>query len=251
MDRVVAHHGQSRSFLIVDALNAEWHAVADQPLAAVTRWESAHASLSGCTSLHEVLEQVRSDADQVLHALLTEAALGDDLAGRVVLQAMLGKIVRLAWADRQASADDYVSALWCRIRTYPLADRPVRIAANLALDALKTVHRDTRLSPRGIDLAPMAPELLVEQIHELAFARADPGWYDDAPATAATVIAAADQLGLIDEQTRDVLLSVYADGLSGREAADRHRTSPGMIRHRCSKAVRRLALHSVALREAA
>ena len=59
------------------------------------------------------------------------------LAGRVVLQTMLGKVVRLAQAHPDVAVDDFVSALWCRIRTYPLTRRPRRIAANLALDTRK------------------------------------------------------------------------------------------------------------------
>jgi DNA-directed RNA polymerase specialized sigma24 family protein len=69
--------------------------------------------------------------------------------------------------------------------------------------------------------------------------------------TADSLIDAASRLGLIDGLTRQVLLSVYAEGLSGRLAADRHQTSPEMVRYRCSRAVRRLAQHSAALADAA
>ena len=58
-------------------------------------------------------------------------------------------------------------------------------------------------------------------------------------------------LGLIDEPDAALLHSVYADGLSGTQAARRFHTSAGAVRVRCSKAVRRLAAHAVELADAA
>ena len=42
-------------------------------------------------------------SDPVLAALLTEVSLGDQLAGRVVLQALIGRMVRMAQRDPRAS----------------------------------------------------------------------------------------------------------------------------------------------------
>jgi hypothetical protein len=60
-----------------------------------------------------------------------------------VLQAMLGKAVRVAGTmprrdairgDREEAPAWAIAALWQAIATYPVARRPARVAANLALD---------------------------------------------------------------------------------------------------------------------
>ena len=98
----------------------------------------------------------------------------------------------------------------------------------------------------------MPPGPWLDQLRGEALARAEADHNAElAAVSASNLIEIAGRLGLIDSPTRDVLLSVYSDGLSGREAAARHQTSPEMIRFRCSKAVRRLAQHSVVLAQAA
>jgi hypothetical protein len=179
----------------------------------------------------------------VLHALLSLCADGDQLAGRSVLQAMLGKLVQMAARDPRAGLDDYVSAGWIRIRLYPLAERPTSIAANLALDTRKEVHRPGP-APRGIEVTPYPPSAFVDTL-----------WEEVAPSNdelaARRVIQEAARIGLINENTRAVLTSVYADGLSGAAAAAQHGKSSGAIRVQCHKALRVLARHADVLAEAA
>ena len=82
--------------------------------------------------------------------------MGDQLAGRVVLQAVIGRMVRMAQRDPRAGIDDYLAQLWCAISSYPLQRRPVRIAANLSMDTLKARIRtpDARpVSPFGLSMA--------------------------------------------------------------------------------------------------
>lgn len=233
-----------QDYRVIAALNAEWEELVARHREDVRGWAARHAVLAHCEDLDDVLVSIWSDADAVLYALLTRSGSGDHLAARVVLQAMLGKVVVLARRDTQANEQDYVVAMWCRIATYPLADRPVRIAANLAMDALKTVHGERVTGPPGVTMTLLPPERLVDWLHHAAL-----GSQTSAATTltATGVIETAEQLGLLDIATRDVLLSVYAEGLSGVAAAGRHRTTPGMVRYRCSRAVRRLAAHSAAL----
>jgi DNA-directed RNA polymerase specialized sigma24 family protein len=56
---------------------------------------------------------------------------------------------------------------------------------------------------------------------------------------------------LIDDSDAALLRGVYADGMTGDQAARRLHTSAGVVRVRCSKAVRRLAAHAVELANAA
>lgn len=234
---------------IVRRLNAEWACWAEDAAGeqACARWAAAASVLSGTRTLGQVLGLVSERPDEVLGVLVGAARAGDTLASRVVLQAMLGKLVRMAQVDRYAVVDDYVAALWCTVATYPLAARPRRIAANLALDTLKAVQRerrppgDTAASPQAVsEDADLRPAALV------GFGREVP-----VDLTAIRVISAAEHRQLLDPSTGALLHSVYAEGLSGRAAADRHRTSPAAVRVRCSRAIRALTDHAAVLAEAA
>jgi hypothetical protein len=225
------------------ALNHEWAELISDAAPVPAHWRCTRPALTGCPLLRDILPSVGARPDPVLHALLSLCVDGELLAGRVVLQAMLGKLVRMAARDLNAGLDDYLSAMWLQIRTYPLADRPARIAANLALDTLKDVRRQTRVAP-GIDVTPYPPSAFVDALF------AHPGPDDDGD-PARRVIQTAAQLGLINSDTEAVLISVYADGLTGACAAARHGKSPGAIRVQCHKAVRTLARHAQVLAETA
>jgi hypothetical protein len=93
------------------------------------------------------------DSDRVLLALVSRSVEGHELAARVILQLLLPGVRRLArkwWAlggqrEREAAA---VAAVYDRIRCYPLARRPGKVAANILLDAGGLLRRqvlDTRL----------------------------------------------------------------------------------------------------------
>ena len=57
------------------------------------------------------------------------------------------------------------------------------------------------------------------------------------------MLAAAANAGWLPRTSEPVLRSVYCDGLSGREAARRHHTSPAMVRYRCSVGIKALRAH--------
>jgi hypothetical protein len=250
LEATVTKAGQSE-FAIVDALNDDWRELVHRDRGMVQRWSQRHAALATCDSLDDILSAAQLKSDATLSALLTEVSSGEMLAGRVVLQSMLGRLVRMAQRDRQARIDDYIAALWCVARTYPLAARPVRIAANMSMDAFKAVYRERRWLGQGV-VTPWPPHRFVDVLvrGELA----GPGQLpdsDEAEATATGVLDAGCRLHLIDEPTRGLLHSIYVDGLSSAEAARRHLTSPGSARVRSSKAVKRLAAHAAELAEAA
>lgn len=238
-------------YRIIDDLNREWRGMVDDRGDALPAWARAHPDLAGCTGLEEVVRRGSRGDDAVLHALLVEAHGGVTLAGRVVLQAMLGRLVAMAGRDRRVPVDDYVGALWCVLARYPLAARPVRIAANLVLDTLKAVDRERRRPGRaGVTLCLPGPDL--EPLLEAAWSRATLDHAAELRALgAAEVIEAGRRLRLIDDGTGHLLRHVYVEGLSGRDAAACGGTSPGSLRVRCSRAVRRLAAHAVELVEAA
>jgi DNA-directed RNA polymerase specialized sigma24 family protein len=206
-------------------------------------WAAKYEVLAPCRSLGDVLLAIRNEPDGALGALLTEVSRGDELAGRAVLQAMLGKLVRMAQADEYSGIDDYVAVMWCRIRTYPLATRPRKIAANLVLDTLKQVTNERRvLLLRTVQLWPPGEKLDIA--HEEALRR---DLLDHqrqiADLTAKELLDSAGLLGLLDGDSEGVLSSVYADGLSSEATAHRLQISAGSVRVRCSRAVKVLARH--------
>ena len=222
---------------VVEALNHDWDELVDRHRGSVRGWSRSHGALAECRSLVDVLLAARGQPDAVLGALLTEVSNGDHLAARVLLQAMLGRIVRMAARDPQAGVDDYVSALWCRICSYPLSARPSRIAANLSMDTLKTVFAEKRWLREG-EVTPWPHEVFWDEQHEHLFLARD-----ETGVAGAAVLRAARDRGVIDEPVHALLVSVYLEELTGSEAAGRHWTSAESVRVRCSRAVRRLAAH--------
>jgi DNA-directed RNA polymerase specialized sigma24 family protein len=186
------------------------------------------ADWAECGSVGEVFDRIGDDADAGLGRLLARHAAGDQLAGRVVLQAMLGKLVLLAARDPQHSTADYVTECWLQICHYPMARRPRHIAANLALDTRRSVWAG-----------------------EQAAVSVDPQLFDElaqpARAEAVSLIRAATRLGLIDRPAAACLVAVYCLGLHSHEAAQRLAISADLVRWRNARSIRRLAPHAAAL----
>lgn len=254
---------------IVNALNREWRDLIGGHRGTAIRWAAQHPVLLGSESLDDIVAAVRIDSDAVLAALLTEVARSGSavepdgesngevrtesaengcIAARVVLQSQLGRMVAMARRDPRAGVDDYVSALWCRIRTYPLQARPNRIAANLSLDALQTVKRDAQTARWG-EVTPWPPDVLLTRM-DLRWAR-DPRASETDDVRGSEILERGRRLELIDQATFELLRGVYLEGLSGEAAARRHHTSAGSVRVRCSRALSKLAAHSEQLIAAA
>lgn len=205
---------------IVRSLNEEWDRLAARPVP--TGWGGAARTVG------EVLAGVGADPDARLGELLRHHAGGDQLAGRVVLQAMLGKLVRLAALDARHGVGEYVTECWLLLVDYPLDRRPSRIAANLAMD--------TRRAVRVAD--ERRPSVDVAQLTELsAPVRLD----------VSRVLRAATRLGLIDRDAGACLYAVYGLGLHSHEAALHLRISPALVRWRNARSIRRLAPHASTL----
>ena len=225
---------------LVDRLNHEWATLVLQH-PDLSNWALTCPPLASCRSLEEVLPAVRSAPDEVLGFLVRRCQQGDVMAGRTVLQSMLGKLVRMSYtgvaAQEDNALDDLVTHMWCRIALHPLTARPTSIAANLALDTLKAAQREWR----AVTEVPLPTTTVTNALDAAQVSTASP----TAP-SAEGVINAALRLGLITGTTRDILVAVYGpEELSGQLAAQRWSCSPGAIRTRCKEAVRgRLAPHA-------
>ena len=165
----------------------------------------------------EALERARRDGDPWLRCLIAATQGGDELAGRCVVQAVLGRLSGIATRDGRLTLDELVGAVWLRIRSYPLDRRPRAIASNLVLDARKDALRELR--PLG-HVHPAEPRRHAE---------------------AARLLEDAVRIGVIDQRIGEVMSSVYVLGLSGEAAAQRHGVTSTTVRWRCSAGMRRLA----------
>lgn len=224
---------------IVSALNRDWHSLEAGHSETVREWADRHLVFARCNNIRDVLDAVSTQPDATLHALLAEVASSDQLAGRVIVQSLIGGLVAMAGRDPRSGVDDYLSALWCQIATYPLARRPTSIAGNLMLDTLKAVQRERRWLVRG-EVATWPPgELLDELFHSAGAALQDVA-DDGLNLSARAMLGAARQLKVIDQGAHTLLSGVYIEGLTGTEVAQRHGSTPGSVRVRCSRAMSRI-----------
>jgi hypothetical protein len=134
---------------VFDLLDEEWRRLS-RDRGAARRLAPVCEVAGGAVSLGDVERFVRAahpeDADRVLLALASRAVVGDGPAARVLLQLLLPGTRALArrwWAlgehDERAAAA--VTAVYHRIRHYPLERRPGRIAANILMDAAQELRR--------------------------------------------------------------------------------------------------------------
>lgn len=205
---------------VVRSLNQEWAELARLPV--------PHSWAGSAEFVGETLAAIGDDPDARLGDLLRCCAGGDQLAGRVVLQAMLGKLVRLAAEDGRHGVDEYVAECWLGVATYPLARRPRRIAANLAMDTRRRVRSGDDRRP-GVRLAADADSDPVRVLE------------------VSGVVRAATRLGLIDRAAGACLYAVYGLGLRSHEAARALRISADLVRWRNARSIRRLAPHAAIL----
>lgn len=140
-------------FPVFGDLDAEWRRFVRSPEAAdaVKRWREVEPRLTELHTVADVLVLRRDPnrADDVLRALV-ERAPSDAPAARVVLQALLPGLVRIAsWFaddDPETTAGEVVGAAWERICTYP-AHRCGTVASNLLFDIRKQIRADREQLP--------------------------------------------------------------------------------------------------------
>lgn len=213
----------------IAALRHEWLTLADTALP----WSLASTASATAGDLVDAITS-GPHHDVLLHQLLTLHRDGDELAGRIVLQAMLGRANRLTRtaAGRGHDADDAVAGLWTAIATYPL-HRTANVAANLAMDALKA------MSPAR-DETPLSPEVLEGQIHNDQDAGRLAPHSPSASDEAVTVLLwALDHDVLTCEEVRLLACTYLGEGY--RDTTAHTQASAAAARQRRSRAVRKLA----------
>ena len=176
-------------------LDQEWTAIARSPSAslALARWGRADPVLGGLASMNEVLE-LRPDPMRSRAVLggLARLAPNDPLAARVLLQALLPGLVRVArtagGGDRDA-IDNVIGLAWERLRTYP-PHRSGSVALNVILDVRKWYVNSRRPSQ------PIALEAAAARSAEdVALGRLD---FED--------LVKATQVGVVDDSTVRIIV---------------------------------------------
>src|SRR4029453_855267 len=229
-DQHIRQHLVARflSVTLVEALDQEWRELVASQRTAVRRWADRYEVFTPSRTLDDVLSLTKVNSDAVLLALLTEVSRDDDhLAARVVLQTLVGRMVRMAQRDPRGSTEDYLAAMWCVINSYPLSRRPARIAATLSLDTLKSVSNDHRwLRPGDVMLWPSS-ESLKELLAPVGL---DGSPYDSLPSgdtEVRRVLEAGRLLSLIETSDAILLQRIYAEGWSGDRTARQFHMAEG------------------------
>ncbi|RIQ20148.1 RNA polymerase sigma factor [Jiangella rhizosphaerae] len=237
------------SVLVTDQLNAEWRRLGARPIP--KRWTLP--GLAGCAVLADAADVIGRTrrhqpafADGLLIGLLDQRTARDDhLAGRLVLQVMLGRAVNLARrahrfgvagvrGDLPQLTAAAVAALWHAIATYPVDRRRHKVAVNLCMDTLR--HFNLALEDDAPDLVDTAVLDTAEPV------------FHHAPAPVVEVFATLTWgigKGIITADDAELLVRVYCP-LPGQHGgahvvARELGLSPAAVRQRCSRAIQRLS----------
>lgn len=233
-------------------LNREWEVALDSAAndAVVAEWgcrKLSHTRAAGVRMLRElegVCHSVQGeDKDAVLLALLGLHQAGVHLAGRLLLQLFLGKIVVLATPrgsqgvsvhEHEANA---LAAFWTVISTYPCDRRRRRVGANLAMDTLNGVY--------GRAVTKERPQAVFQLSEQSLNARTVKPRQDP---TAAVLLlihdgVAAQAISLDEAQLLTATYAPAAAPVTSAQLAEQFNLSAPTLRQRRSRAVSRLGAY--------
>jgi hypothetical protein len=216
-------------------LNDEWDRLVADPR---VRADIAGAPIAGHGDLTTLLGACGADpavgmdaADALLAQVVAAALEGRVLASRVVLQRVLGALVRIA-VRRTRSAprrcaplfDELCSTAWLVIGSYPLARRPRLIASNICRDTeyltcvrLERLHDRRRCGPlreRDEPIVDLSGRPVAHPSDELRRLLRDVG---------SAVALAEPELALLDALANGASTTVIADALGCTDRTVRNR----------------------------
>lgn len=230
--------------LAIDTLDADWRRLLSSPLLAgrFRVWRQAEpvlATFSGPAPLVCFLHDPAGEMDRkdiVLLALLRHAKR-EPLAARVVLQALRPALKGLAarlltcGVEREELWSLLMEIAWQKIRAYPVARRPSRVAANLRLDTLHDVQQQLHLERAARALLPARP---------LGSGSPSPSPVCDGNIEAPLARAVAARAITADEA--ELIARTRIDGVGLSELAVPLRVKRDTLKHRRARAERRLAI---------
>jgi hypothetical protein len=203
-------------------LDADWQRLCRSRAAAqaLRRWAEEDGSFADVERLDAIGHwgDDRELGERRLRALVRWARW-DRVAARAVLQLILPGLVRVAAAcgDRDPDTGAHLAAFaWQRIRDYPL-NRQGSVAANIVLDARKTLLRERKLLDPVADRTLLAPSAEDEAISTLVIGE----------------VNRAERLGHITSGMAEVIIQTRVGGHTIVElAAQRGLSSHGLLQRR-------------------
>jgi hypothetical protein len=190
-------------------LDAEWRDLADstQSTDSLAEWQRQDPALGDGGGLDDLLARRRDpEAAPAILAGLARLAPTEPLAARVLLQALVPGLVRLAATagyDDPAALDELVSLAWERIRTYP-ATRHGSVAANVLLDTRKRYRQHRAIeAPRNISTDDIVSSPSSPSAESVAMSR-----------SVMSDLASARRDGFVDEDALDLIMRTRVVGES-------------------------------------
>lgn len=241
----------------VDQLDREWRQLSSGPLRSKLRaWAEHEPALAPFVDPVTLIRFLRRPGpwaarDALLKALLFRARV-DPLAGRVVLEALLPGLKRVAERvildarDRDELWSLLLAYAWEQIRTYPLERRPSRIAANLLLDTRRKTLDEflrerarTRIRPDALN-TPRARRRPAHQ--ELPAALPSTAHAPRAQGDVDALLHAAVEAGAISSYEAELIARTRIDGVALHELATAASVAYHTLNVRRIRAERRLLL---------
>lgn len=242
----------------VDQLDREWRQLSSGSLRSkLSEWAEHEPALAPFVDPATLIRFLRSPGpwtvrDALLRALLFRARV-DPLAGRVVLEALLPGLKRVAERvildarDRDELWSLLLACAWERIRTYPLERRPSRIAANLLLDTRRKTLDEflrerarTRFRPDDVK-APRARRGAAQQEFPAALLSTVPS-RPQAQGDVDALLGAAVEAGAISKYEAELIARTRIDGVALHELAAAAEVAYHTLNVRRIRAERRLLL---------
>lgn len=264
----------------------EWSRMSDLPhiQSTLTKWGRKYPVLRGTDGLADLLDRIDAakaeETDKLLGALVCLAQAGQQLAGQVVLQAMLPKLSKMARTTNMSTTDAEsleerrhigIATFLDVLSRYPLERRPKSVAAGLYLDTLHVLTAGNRTGAQEIPASfseyGLRRDVVVEMYGEVLDRPCEEGIQVQAPVTGLDptesqvshrighspnpdgdlleVVAWGLDRQAITSEDASYLVQVYAPAL-GEEGghiavATKLGMKPEFLRQRCSRATRALA----------
>ncbi len=236
-----AHTTPSTSAMnLYTRLNTEWMHLCERPSATaeVLTWHTTQPALADIAGLDDLAAAHRSDRDGVLLALLVLHQEGSTLAGRALLQLMLGKLIsitrhaRVTSYDRYHAYDERAAATVAAFMSMAATYRPTgsNIYAALFLHTLKQIARPE----------PFADEIPASDYLDQAPDVAEHSLDSDLSAPALLLWAVANDV--INELDRTLIQRAYLEKTDCDLAAiaAEFDLTPAALRQRLSRALGRI-----------
>ncbi len=249
---------------LLQQLCQEWTELHASETAAATlaRWADTYPALAGLDSPGAITDRIdeadRATKDQIMLALLAAFHDGDQVAGRILLQAMLPGLTHLTRRIRVPRGTHHDETLqrtltefWCVISSQENLP-PRGVAGRLQLDTLHrlTQHRRTHDAWEehtsaiadvfdDDDVPPPGSATTVGPLHSPAQLSPATGTYD-ADAGLLELLLHARDTSVITEDDARFLAEVYVVSDNMAHAARRLGKQPAAVRQRCGRLRRRL-----------